>query len=82
MPSWVNAGLTSGGTLESEPVMAQELPRLSARLGKARSDVAALAQLHKRIQAQMTVLEQQEAKLGQQAAKARQVGRKTSLMWL
>ena len=36
MPSWVSAGLTSGGTLESETVMAQELPRLSARLEKAR----------------------------------------------
>ena len=55
--------------------MAQELPRLSARLEKERSDIAALAQSRKRIQAQMTVLEQQEAKLGQQAAKARQIGR-------
>lgn len=55
--------------------MAQELPRLSARLEKARSDIAALAQSRKRIQAQMTVLEHQEAKLGQQGAKARQIGR-------
>ena len=61
--------------LESEPVMAQELPRLSARLEKARSEIAALAQSRKRIQAQLTVLEQQDAKLGQQAAKARQIGR-------
>jgi phage shock protein A len=75
MPDWVSAGLASGGTLESEPVMAQELPRLSARLEKARSDIAALAQSRKRIQAQMTVLEQQEAKLAQQAAKARHMGR-------
>ena len=82
MPSWVSAGLTSGGTLESEPVMAQELPRLSARLGRARSDVAALAQLRKRIQAQMTVPEQQEAMLGQQGARHGKSGGKTSLMWL
>ena len=71
----VSAGLASGGTLESEPVMAQELPRLSARLEKARSEIAALAQSRQSIQAQMTVLEQQVAKLGQQAAKARQLGR-------
>jgi len=75
MPRLVSAGLASGGTLESEPVMAQELPRLSARLEKARSEIAAVAQSRKRIQAQMTVLEQQDAKLGQQAAKARQIGR-------
>jgi len=55
--------------------MARELPRLSARLEKARSEIAALAQSRKGIQAQMTALEQQEAQLGQQAAKARQIGR-------
>jgi phage shock protein A len=55
--------------------MTQELPRLSARLEKAHAEIAALAQSRKRILAQMTVLEQQEAKLGQQAAKARQLGR-------
>ena len=76
MPGWGSAGLASGRvTLESEPVMAQELPRLAARLEKARSDIAALAQLRERVQAQMTVLEQQEAKLGRQAVTARQFGR-------
>jgi phage shock protein A len=76
MPGWVSAGLASRRViLESEPVMAQELPRLAARLEKARSDIAALAQSRERIQAQMTVLEQQEAKLGRQAATARQFGR-------
>ena len=61
--------------LESEPMMGQELPRLAARLEKVRSGIAALAQSRERVQAQITVLEQQEAKLGGQAAKARQMGR-------
>jgi len=53
----------------------QELPRLTARLGEVRSGIAARAQSRERVQAQITVLEQQEAKLGGQAAKARQMGR-------
>ena len=53
----------------------QELPRLTARLEEVRSGIAALAQSRERVQAQITVLEQQEAKLGGQAAKARQMGR-------
>jgi phage shock protein A len=60
---------------ESEPMMGQELPRLTARLEKVRSDIAALAQSRERVQAQITVLKQQEAKLEGQAAKARQMGR-------
>jgi phage shock protein A len=55
--------------------MAQELPRLTAQLEEARAEIAELARSHERIQAQMTVLEQQEAKLGRQAAKARRFGR-------
>jgi phage shock protein A len=55
--------------------MAQELPRLSARLEKARSVIAELAQSRKRVQAQMTALEQQETKLAQQAVVARKLGR-------
>jgi phage shock protein A len=62
-------------TLESEAMMGQELPRLAARLEKARSDIAALARSRERIQAQITVLNQQEAMLGGQAAKAQQMGR-------
>ncbi len=61
--------------LESEPMMGQELPRLAARLEKVRSPIAAFAQSRQRVQARITVLEQQEAKLGGQAAKARQMGR-------
>ena len=53
----------------------QELPRLTARLEEVRSGIAARAQSRERVQAQITVLEQQEAKLGGQAAKARQMGR-------
>ncbi len=56
-------------------MIGQELPRLTARLEKMRSGIAALAQSRERVQAQITVLEQQEAKLGGQAAKARQMGR-------
>lgn len=56
-------------------MMGQELPRLAARLEKVRSGIAALAQSRERGQAQITVLKQQEAKLGWQAAKARQMGR-------
>ena len=56
-------------------MMGQELPRLAARLEKARADIAALARSRERVQAQITVLNQQEAKLGGQAAKARQMGR-------
>jgi phage shock protein A len=56
-------------------MMGQELPRLAARLEKVRSGIAALAQSRERVQAQITVLERQEAKLGGQAAKARQMGR-------
>jgi len=71
--------------LESEPMMGQELPRLAARLEKVRSGIAALAQSRERVQAQITVLEQQEAKLGGQAAKARQMGRedlaRAALAW-
>src|SRR5271168_2707262 len=53
----------------------QELPRLTARLEEVRSGIAALARSRDRVQAQITVLERQEAKLGGQAAKARQMGR-------
>lgn len=56
-------------------MMGQELPRLAARLEEMRSRIAALAQSRERVQAQITVLERQEAKLGGQAAKARQMGR-------
>jgi phage shock protein A len=56
-------------------MMSQELPRLTARLEKVRSGIAALARSRERVQAQIAVLEQQEAKLGGQAAKARQMGR-------
>lgn len=55
--------------------MVQELSRLAARLEEARSGIAELARSCERVQAQMTALEQQEAKLGQQAAKALQFGR-------
>jgi phage shock protein A len=55
--------------------MAQELSRLAARLEEARSGIAELARRRERVQAQMTALEQQEAKLGQQATVARQFGR-------
>jgi phage shock protein A len=61
--------------LESEPMMGQELPRLSARLEEVRSLIAALGQSREHIKAQITVLERQQAKLGGQAAKARQMGR-------
>ena len=53
----------------------QELPGLTARLEEVRSGIAARAQSRDRVQAQITVLEQQEAKLGGQAATARQMGR-------
>jgi phage shock protein A len=53
----------------------QELPRLTARLEEVRSGIAARAQSRERVQAQITVLERQEAKLGGQAAKALQMGR-------
>ena len=56
-------------------MIGQELPRLAARLEKVRSDIAAVARSRERVQAQITGLEQQEAKLGGQAAKARQMGR-------
>ena len=55
--------------------MAQELSRLAARLEEARSGIAELARSRERVQAQMTALEQQKAKLGQQATVARQFGR-------
>ena len=55
--------------------MVQELPRLAARLAETRSGIARLARSRERVQAQLTGLEQQEAKLGRQAAKARQFGR-------
>jgi phage shock protein A len=55
--------------------MAQELSRLAARLEEARSGIAELTRSRKRVQAQMTALEQQEARLGQQATVARQFGR-------
>jgi len=61
--------------LESEPMMGEELPRLSARLEEVRSLIAALGQSREHIKAQITVLERQQAKLGGQAAKARQMGR-------
>ncbi len=61
--------------LEGEPMMGRELPRLAARLEEVRSGIAALAQSRERVRAQITVLERQEAKLGGQAAKARQMGR-------
>jgi phage shock protein A len=56
-------------------MMGQELPRLTTRLEKMRSGIAAVARSRERVQAQISVLEQQEAKLGGQAAKARQMGR-------
>jgi phage shock protein A len=59
----------------TRPMMDQELPRLAARLEKVRSGIAALAQSRELVQAQITALEQQEAKLEGQAAKARQMGR-------
>jgi phage shock protein A len=55
--------------------MAQELSRLAARLEEARSGVAGLARSRERVQARMTVLEQEAAKLGRQATVARQFGR-------
>jgi len=55
--------------------MAQELPRLAARLAEARSGITRLARSRERVQAQLTALEQQEVKLGRQAAKAREFGR-------
>jgi len=55
--------------------MVQELSRLAARLAEARSGIARLARSRDRVQAQLTALEQQEAKLGRQAAKAREFGR-------
>jgi phage shock protein A len=55
--------------------MAQEYSRLAARLEEARSELAVVAQSRARVQAQMTALEQQEAKLGQQAAVALRFGR-------
>ncbi len=75
-PGRVSTGRASGEVaLEGEPMMGQELPRLTARLEKVRSGIAALARSRERVQAQIAVLEQQEAKLGGQAAKARQMGR-------
>lgn len=71
----MSAGLTSGEGLESESIMAQELSRLAARLEAARSEIAGLARSRERVQAQLTALEQQEAKLGRQADVARQFGR-------
>jgi phage shock protein A len=55
--------------------MAQELSRLAARLDETRSGIAGLARSRERVQAQMTALEQHEAKLGRQAAVARHFGR-------
>jgi hypothetical protein len=55
--------------------MAQELSRLAARLEEARSGIARLARSRAGVQAQMTALEQQEAKLVRQAAVARRFGR-------
>ena len=55
--------------------MGQELARLTARLEEVRSGIAAFAQSRERVQAQIIVLEQQEAKLGRQATMARQMGR-------
>lgn len=55
--------------------MGQELPRLAARLEEVRSGIAAFAQSRERVQARITVLAQQEAKLGRQATKACQMGR-------
>jgi phage shock protein A len=55
--------------------MAQELSRLAAQLEEARSGIAGIAQSRVRVQAQITALEQQEAKLGQQAAVALRFGR-------
>ena len=51
------------------------MPRLAARLEKMRAGIAALAQSREHVQAQITALERQEAKLGAQAAKARRLGR-------
>jgi phage shock protein A len=55
--------------------MAQELSSLTDRLEQARSRIAAVAQSRKRVQAQMTALEQEETKLARQAAVARKLGR-------
>jgi phage shock protein A len=60
---------------ESEAMMGQELARLTARLEEVRSGIAAFAQSREGVQAQIIVLEQQEAKLGRQATMARQMGR-------
>ena len=63
--------------LESEPMMGQELPRLAARLEEVRSGIAALARSRERVQAQITVLEQQEAKLGGKLPRRGRWGGKT-----
>ncbi len=55
----------------------QELPRLAARLEKVGAGVAALAQSRERLQAQLTVLEQQEAKLGGKLPRRGRWGGKT-----
>jgi phage shock protein A len=58
-----------------ESIMTQELSRLAARLEEARSGIAGCVRSRERVQARMTALEQQEAKLRRQAAVARQFGR-------
>lgn len=55
--------------------MAYELSRVTARLAEARSGIAGLARSRDRVQAQLAAVERQEAKLGQQAAVARRLGR-------
>jgi phage shock protein A len=62
-------------TLESEPMMDQELPRLDDLLRRVRRGIADLELSRGRVRAQITALELQEEKLAAQAAKARQMGR-------
>lgn len=55
--------------------MTQDLPELTARLTQTRLAIAALTRSRERVQAQITALEQQAAKLEHQAAVARTLGR-------
>jgi phage shock protein A len=61
--------------VEGEPVMDQESLRLDDLLRRVRRSIADLELSRKRIQAHITSLAQEEAKLAAQAAKALQMGR-------
>jgi phage shock protein A len=56
-------------------MMDQEFLRLDAQLRRIRTGIADLELSRQRVQAQITSLKQEEAKLAMQAAKARQLGR-------